>query len=149
MSDDSLIRLANLRALSKTPAQLSERVGGRYTYWRDMLKGEKSFGEKVARKIEEAYGLPRGYMDNPHERGKVMTAAEPAARYGVPTAQDATPTGMRLSKRATILAMMFDELESEEEQDRCYILCQQIMLGFDPGEHPAGAPAKREPSKTR
>lgn len=144
-----MIRRTNLQALNKTPAQLSERVGGRYTYWRDMLKGDKSFGEKIARKIEEAYGLPRGYLDAPHQPGEVLSAAEPAARYGAPAAQDAAPAGPRLSKRATILAMMFDELETEEEQDRCYILCQQIMLGFDPGERPVGAQAKRAPTRQR
>ena len=65
MNEDSLIRVENLRRLGKTPAELAQLVGGRYTYWHDMLAGTKSFGEKAARKIEAATGLPRGWLDHP------------------------------------------------------------------------------------
>ena len=58
------IRRKNLVELGKTAAELSRDVGGSYQYWRDLLASEKkSFGEKVARKIEEAYGLTRGHLD--------------------------------------------------------------------------------------
>jgi hypothetical protein len=63
MNDDALIRLSNLKALGLTAKLLEQQVGGRYTYWRDLLAGQKSFGEKIARKIEEAMGYPRGYLD--------------------------------------------------------------------------------------
>ena len=68
MNDEALIRLANLKALGLTATLLSEKVGGRYTYWRDLLAGEKSFGEKAARKIEEAMGYPRGFLDAVEDR---------------------------------------------------------------------------------
>lgn len=63
MNDDALIRLSNLKALGLTAKLLEAQVGGRYTYWRDLLAGQKSFGEKIARKIEEALAYPRGYLD--------------------------------------------------------------------------------------
>ena len=64
MSDDALLRLGNLKRLGLTPTELSESVGGRYTYWRDLLAGKKSFGEKIARKIEEKRNLRRGSLDD-------------------------------------------------------------------------------------
>lgn len=72
MSDDALIRRGALKAAMKARgweiADLPEALGfGRYTYWRDVLGGDKSFGEKVARKIEEKLGLERGHLDRPAE----------------------------------------------------------------------------------
>ena len=67
MNDDSTIRRDNLRSLRLTPAQLIERCGRTYTYWRDLLStSKKSFGEKVARSIEGDLNLPRGWLDEPH-----------------------------------------------------------------------------------
>lgn len=63
MSDDALIRLENLKALNLGPGELSASVGSSYQYWRDLLAGHKSFGEKAARKIEEKLGLARGSLD--------------------------------------------------------------------------------------
>ena len=63
MAEEALIRLENLRRLRLSPTDLSTRVGGRYTYWRDLLGGKKSFGEKIARKIEDKLSLPRGSLD--------------------------------------------------------------------------------------
>ena len=68
VSEDSGIRRANLRRLCAArlldARGLSARVGSRYSYWRDMLTDEKkSFGEKIARRIEEALELPRGWLD--------------------------------------------------------------------------------------
>lgn len=63
MNDSTLIRLENLRALGKTPAELTAAVGNSKQYWSDMLRGRKSFGETAARKIEEKLELPRGYLD--------------------------------------------------------------------------------------
>lgn len=63
MSDDALIRLINLKSTGVTAKQLEAKKIGRYTYCRDLLTGRKSFGEKAARKIEEAMGWPRGCLD--------------------------------------------------------------------------------------
>lgn len=73
MSDEAGIRRANLRALCKrrgwTVADLgAELTWARYTYWRDLLdeSSNKSFGEKVARRIEEVLKLGRGWLDEDH-----------------------------------------------------------------------------------
>jgi hypothetical protein len=73
MNDDALIRLANLKALNLAPKELSARVGGRVSYWADLLRGKKSFGEKVARKIEEQLGIPRMSLDTADEEEPIPT----------------------------------------------------------------------------
>lgn len=65
MSDDALIRLENLLALNISATDLVKSVGSSYQYWRDLMAGKKSFGEKAARRIEEGMGLPRGSLDVP------------------------------------------------------------------------------------
>lgn len=64
-SEDSLIRLTNLKRLGHKPAQLVTLCGSSYSYWRDLLNGDKSFGEKAARNIEAKLGLARGCLDQP------------------------------------------------------------------------------------
>lgn len=66
MNDSTLIRLENLRALGKSPAELTALVGNSKQYWSDMLRGRKSFGETAARKIEEKLELPRLFLDEDH-----------------------------------------------------------------------------------
>jgi hypothetical protein len=63
MSEDALIRRANLKALGYTPTDLVARIGKSYQYWRDLMNTEKSFGEKTARNIEDKLGLQRGQLD--------------------------------------------------------------------------------------
>jgi hypothetical protein len=66
MADEAVIRRTNFRLLAKTPKGAHDRLGGRYSYWRDLMEdANKSFGEKVARRIEEAYEVPRGCLDDP------------------------------------------------------------------------------------
>lgn len=71
VSDEAAIRRANLRALCKTRGwtarDLHQRMQwARYTYWRDLIEDpKKSFGEKSARRIEEALDLGRGWLDEP------------------------------------------------------------------------------------
>jgi len=71
MSDNALIRLQNLHALGLGPTELVQQVGSTYPYWRDLLAGKKSFGEKIARRIEEALKLNRGYLDEAHATADV------------------------------------------------------------------------------
>lgn len=70
MAEDALIRLENLRGMKLSAKELESAVGGRYTYWRDLLAGNKSFGEKIARKIEEKLGLARGSLDTDQKNRK-------------------------------------------------------------------------------
>ena len=71
MNEDRLVRVDNLKRLTESwslkASDLTHRVGGRYTYWRDLLAGKKSFGEKAARKIEDSLSLPRGWLDRTDE----------------------------------------------------------------------------------
>ena len=63
MSDDAGIRLENLKKLKLGAADLRDRLGSSYSLWSDLIKGRKSFGEKLARRIEEGLVLPRGWLD--------------------------------------------------------------------------------------
>lgn len=82
-----MIRRTNLQRLAAArswgPSELSSHIGGRYSYWSDMLRdgSHKSFGERAARNIEERLDLPRGWLD---QEGAGLTLAEPGARYTVP-----------------------------------------------------------------
>jgi hypothetical protein len=75
MNDEAGIRRANLQALCKRrdwgPAELHTAMDyGTYSYWHDLLElTTKSFGEKVARRIEEKLELGRGYLDEPNTPG--------------------------------------------------------------------------------
>jgi hypothetical protein len=107
MSDDALIRLSNLKATGVTAKQLEAVKVGRYTYCRDLLAGQKSFGEKAARKIEEKMGWPRGCLDtdegcNLHSSsGQSSSAREPLRRdteepnSTIPTAVTYSPSNLK------------------------------------------------------
>jgi hypothetical protein len=71
MSDEAAIRRKNLARLCKVrgwgPKELHEAMGedgGVYSFWPNLLNNpKKSFGEKVARRIEDSLNLPRGWLD--------------------------------------------------------------------------------------
>lgn len=91
MGEDALIRLANLKALGHGPAELVRLVGNSYPYWRDLLAGQKSFGEKAARNIEAKLGLTRGCLDQVDgckRGGAVVEARQPTAPYAIRTNDD-------------------------------------------------------------
>jgi hypothetical protein len=81
MSDERLIRIENLRRVCAErhlgAKELASNYYGRYTYWRDLLEGGKSFGEKAARKVEAALGLPDKWLDTPHQPDKATGASPP------------------------------------------------------------------------
>lgn len=85
MSDDAGIRRDNLKRLCASrhwgAKELSATAGGRYTYWADMLRGIKGFGERAARNLEEKADLPRGWLDM--ENAPLHAAREPTAAYVV------------------------------------------------------------------
>lgn len=133
MNENKLIRVENLNKLGLTAIELSDRVGGRATYWRGMLAGTRPFGETVARKIESALGKPRGSMDE----YQGVTPAE-AAPY--------KPSGFALA-----LAMMYDELPDDDAiRSTAWVNAQQAILSArDPQNNlPAGTPApSRSPKR--
>jgi hypothetical protein len=71
VNDERLIRLENLKRIcserSLGPHELKAKLGSTVVFWRDLLKGDKSFGEKLARRIEEGLeNVPRGWLDVSH-----------------------------------------------------------------------------------
>lgn len=75
MSDDAAIRRANLQLSGVTNADLCSKVGHGPSYWSNLRTDpKKSFGEKIARKIEDGMGWPRGWLDTPQD--KTPRAAE-------------------------------------------------------------------------
>lgn len=85
MNDEASIRRENLRNLGLTAQELSTRVGSGYSYWRGLMTDPKrTFGEKVARRIEEALGLPRGALDLVRADGDELMDRAPAAASAPP-----------------------------------------------------------------
>jgi hypothetical protein len=89
MAEDATIRRTNLRRLFAVrrwgAADLVKAAGKTYSYWNDLLKSDKkSFGEKAARSLESALGLPRGWLDQAEAEvpaAATSAAGEPQAAY--------------------------------------------------------------------
>lgn len=63
-----------------SPTAVAQRLGKTASQWSDLYYGRKSFGEKIARNIEEAAGLPRLSLDEPDgESGEVISRETAAA----------------------------------------------------------------------
>lgn len=77
MSEDTLIRKANLRRLGLNAAQLAALEIGGYSYWAAILpeSSTKSFAEKKVRELEGKLGLARGIMDIPDADLKAIPTA--------------------------------------------------------------------------
>ena len=134
MNENLLIRVENLRRLRLSAVELSDRVGGRVSYWHGMLAGTRPFGEKVARKIEEALGLPRGAMDE--DEGVARAAAPPYK-----------PSGFALQ-----LAMLYDELPADDAvRATAWVNSSQALraAGAQQSTPAAGAPAPSRSAKQR
>lgn len=102
MSEDAAIRRANLTLLCAqrhwTTADLHAELGwGRYSYWHDLISDpRKSFGEKVARHIEEKLELGRNWLDQ--DRDGHHRAEAPA--------RDAAPLTPRLPFSVALVAAL-------------------------------------------
>lgn len=103
MSDDRLIRLQNLKAMNLGPTELKRRFGRSVSYWSDMLNNRKSFGEDVARDIEERANMPRYWMDTPHDATEAKAAGAPAPE-GRPAKQVASGAGQVVQSLVTFMA---------------------------------------------
>jgi len=123
MNDEKLIRLENLKALKRDAKALSAAVGGRYTYWRDMLAGDKSFGEKIARKIEDKLVLPHGWMD------KVHTVAEASEQEPVRKGQSYTLSNDEIARAITFLV---DTMSKQDSTTRNTFAVLMTELAKDP-----------------
>jgi hypothetical protein len=68
MTDQALIRRSNLCRWVESPTALTQKIGGQPSYASDLMRGAKSFGEKAARRIEDAFGWLPGSLDDVNER---------------------------------------------------------------------------------
>lgn len=143
MADDALIRLENLRATNLTARELSTRVGGRVTYWHDMLAGNKSFGEKIARKIEEALGMARGDLDKPIIAKPLTTGEAHGLEIAPVTASEAVagypakaaalqPSPCNQSRMAMDLAIEFDLMQAPEHEKRLIHAHCMLLINRNP-----------------
>jgi hypothetical protein len=126
------LRLKNLQSLATAkewrPADFVREVGKSPSYWSDMLRGAKGFGEAVAREIEEKVGLPRFWLDQDHERGDAV----PARQGGLgPALEDIARAIAKLPKleRRQLGALL--PLLAEEPETR-KATCQAIMRWLEP-----------------
>ncbi len=127
MADDSLIRHENLLRLGLTARELSERVGGRYTYWRDMLAGKKSFGEKIARKIEEKLGLVRMSLDL--DEGAAPEDVKPVAPTTALNTAKWTPQALQA-------AVLVNMLQSDADRELVLEMINRVVLARNLSAHP-------------
>lgn len=117
MSDDRLIRLENLRTFGLGPTELKKKFGRSVSYWSDMLRGQKSFGEDLARAIEESAGLPRYWMDEPHDaESQHAEASNPHGEIGVKKSRNLIDLKNNLS--FTLLPVVqFQGLDMSQKND--------------------------------
>ena len=68
MAEDAGLRLENFKRYwgdHWSPSAASLRLGKSQSFWSDLWRGHKSFGEKLAREIEDKLGLMRMSLDDP------------------------------------------------------------------------------------
>lgn len=78
------IRRANLALLideAGSAAALEERTGTDATYLRNIRNGVRDMGTRLARRLEEKLGKPRGWMDTPQKGNTSADAEQLLAHY--------------------------------------------------------------------
>jgi hypothetical protein len=103
VADDAEIRRVNFRKLWGDPFSPSEakvRLWGSAAQWSDLYHGRKSFGEKLARKIEDRLGLPRLSLDDPG--GPSLSAIPP----DVMSALESAPAEVRKQAETILRALL-------------------------------------------
>lgn len=81
---DKTVRIQKLKAVLKArhiedrdrASYLTGQLGSTVGYWSGLLAGDRSFGEKMARRIEEGLKLPRSYLDDVGLSADAMEVAE-------------------------------------------------------------------------
>lgn len=80
MAENAIIRMDNFNRLFPEsrfgPADLSRKFGRRTSFWTDLRAGRKSFGEKLARSIEQTAELAPGSLDEPQGARKMLFSAD-------------------------------------------------------------------------
>lgn len=117
--DINEIRLANLRSLA-------DRAGGRPDLARRMEMSyqllqnyigktpTKRIGDKTARRAEEVFGLPRGWMDERHDESKVIGARASGWPFTIERKRfDRLPE----SEKARVARFIKDTVEAWEQEN--------------------------------
>ena len=120
VSDNALVRRENLKAMQLSAAELSARVGGAKSYWHGMLAGDRPFGEKIARKIEEKLELERGWLDEPQ-------SGRPKMREPDQEIPSTSTILLSLTDDAVQLGAMFDKMPQEIKAG-LYLAVTEYML---------------------
>jgi hypothetical protein len=111
------IRIERLKAFAKSrglvdnPSGLGSLIGKEPNQVYNLLSGKASFGEKVARSIEEAAGLPRYWLDTDVQGERALSM---------------------LSPEAAAIARAIDGLQGDPRK-KVILLCQQILGLAEPG----------------
>jgi hypothetical protein len=109
---EKLLRLERLFAVldarqipkDKRARYLVEQCGrGGVSYWSGLLAGDRPFGEKVARNLEDKLGLLRGTLE---EHGLAPDTAEIAAAFDALPVSTPEQLGMRKRIYAAIMGML-------------------------------------------
>lgn len=174
VKDLALIRRQNLSGVKPPPgrtlvATLVERVGGRDSYWRSLLSDpSKSFGEKIARKIEEKWPLPHLSLDSPTKRAagaappptpprnfadrRVLTDEEWElwqAFKQTATDKEVDDFRQRYEKAKQAVEQLYQERMAAAKNGTPPRTRRQVTIGADPGNHmatlsdPKAAPVKK------
>ena len=108
MNDLVRIRRDNLKALELTAKELTQLVGNSLTYWYDLMRGSKTFGEKSARNVEEQLGLKSGVLDQ-------LNACEAfdAAKRKAVKATALVPTVAAMANDTAQLVRWFEKLPED------------------------------------
>ena len=80
------------------------------SYLSQLMNGKASFGERAARRLEVAYGMPVSYLDKPSD--------------------DELPQERRLDSRQEKLLELFDRLP-ESEKDQHIKTLSDVVEGYD------------------
>jgi len=89
------------------PTDLARQVGsGNASYWSELLRGNRSFGEKAARKIEHALRLEEGALDRIEQGEKDESV---------------------LSPRASRIGQRFDAIPEGPFKEAVFVILQRIL----------------------
>lgn len=81
------LRIHNLKRLgisASNTSELTRRLGGREVYWKNLVGGLEPFGDISARRIELAFGLPDGSLDQIEEFTQAIIRSQEAQRAAPP-----------------------------------------------------------------
>jgi len=130
-----LIRLENLLSYARKKGWrdkvLAEKIGRSPQQISDMKNGRRGFGEDIARDIEQKLGLPRYWLDVPHD-GDDSQADRMAKADAQTDADIAEVDRSKFGPMAVHLAMSLDAIKNPADQAKAFaaaVLAIQQAIG--------------------